>query len=183
MEFEGSIGKRKVSRPLRNYTVDAVDGLSDDEIAEIENQKINEAKQVQPRLSDLARKRVGILANLTRLEKTVKIENYEFIITSLKTKEYKDAIVSLLGLTALEEPFELKKQILARAIKTIDGLTIAEILGSNNFEDHLLFIDELGEYLSSRLYNEYLTLKNEISEKYSIKNEVDAKEVVEDIKK
>jgi hypothetical protein len=181
MEFESTIGKRKVNRQLKQFTVDSVDHLSDEEIVELENQQMKEKEE--PRLSDFAKKRIGILANLTRLEKTIKIGEYEFVVASLKTKEYKEAVVALLGLNGMEEPFELKKQILIRFIKTIDGLTLSEIIGSNDIEDHLLFIDELEEYVTTRLYNEYILMKNEINSKYTIKNEKDAKEVVEDIKK
>jgi hypothetical protein len=83
----------------------------------------------------------------------------------------------------VQSPFEIRKQFLSRSIIQVGDIDIAQFIGSNDFEAKLAFIEELDEFLSNRLYDEYVSLTKEAKEKYYIKTEADVQEVVNDLKK
>jgi hypothetical protein len=83
----------------------------------------------------------------------------------------------------VQSPFEIRRQLLARSLVQVAGLDVAQFVGSNELGARLELIDDLDEALLNRLYDEYLEMVRESREKYTIKSEQDAKEVVEDLKK
>lgn len=135
-------------------------------------------------LTAAAKKRIDMLLGITRMTSEVNIDNTIFILRTLKSKEMREAIYNAsLFEGTIHTTYELRKQLLARAITHIAGIDINEFLNSNLLEAKMIFIDEMDESLNNRLYNEYVDLVNKSNKKYAMKNIEDAKEVAEDLKK
>lgn len=125
-----------------------------------------------------------MLLEMTRTIRKVNINEIEFTLQSLKSSEAREAFIEVSKLNStIETTFEIRRQFLARSIVSVAETNINEFLASNSFEDKLAFIDQLDEAFLSRLYEEYMLLVEECKSKYLIKNDQDAKEVVEDLKK
>jgi len=157
------------------------------EPSEIERE-IKAAKEARrtgkERLSDGAKRRIEMLLGMTRSTHKVNIDGNVFIFQSLKAKEMRAAIVAAAEYDGtVQSPFEIRKQFLARSIISIADVDFEQFIGSNTLEAKLLFIEELDDALLNRLYDEYLILSKEARDKFSINNDKDAKEVVEDLKK
>lgn len=136
------------------------------------------------RLNEGARKRIELLLGMTRLSRSVILGENSFILKSLKSKELSEAYMMAAEFDGtVQSPFEIRRQLLGRSLTEISGISIPQFIGSDSLEDKLIFIDEMDHALLSRLYSEYLLLVEETKEKYAIKNEVEAKEVLEDLKK
>ena len=151
--------------------------------AEIREAKLARRKG-RERLSEGARKRIEILIDMTRLKKTIVIDNTVFVLQNLQSKELRAAVVAAAEFDGTPQlSFETSKQLLARSLIQISNVDINEFLNSEELEDKLNFIEELPQPLYSRLYNEYVLLDNEAREKYAIKSPEDAQGVVEDLKK
>ena len=138
----------------------------------------------QDRLSDAARRRIEMLIGMTRGTRSFMLEGHQYALQTLKSGELREAILEAAKFDGtVESPFEIRKQLLARSLVQIAGVEVEQFLGSNSLEARLIFMDELDHYLLGRLYDEYLAMVQEARDKYAIKNETDAKEVVEDLKK
>lgn len=139
-------------------------------------------------LSEGARRRIEFLIGMTRLTRIVVIENTNFVLQTLKSKEMRE---SLLGASefdrTIQSPFEIRKQLLARSLISIGDVDIEAFLNSNSLESRLEFIEEMDHELLGRLYEEYLILAKESKEKFAIKNNIenakDVEGVVDAIKK
>lgn len=151
------------------------------EFSEARRIKVNPGKT---RLSSAAKRRIELLSGLKRNTKKCKIDEYEYELQTLKNKELREAILAAAPYDGtVELPFETRKQLLARSLTHIAGTEIGLFLGDPSLEAKLEFLDELDERISDRLYSEYLGLINEINSKYAVKNEADAKEVADHLKK
>jgi hypothetical protein len=152
---------------------------------EQEFRQAREAKRTgQERLSDGARRRIEMLVGMTRGHRTVQIENNAYVLQTLRDKELSDAILQASAFDGtVRSPFEIRKQLLSRSLVQIAGMELDQFIGSNELEAKLEFIGEMDHYLLGRLYDEYLEMVKEARERYAIKNETDAQEVVEDLKK
>lgn len=136
------------------------------------------------RLGEGARRRVEMLCGLTRSTRTADIDGTTFSLRTLKNKEMREALLIASQFDGtVESPFEIRKQLLARSLYEVAGTDITLFLGDSSLESIYEFLDEMDENLLTRLYSEYLLLADEATKKFSIKSEVDAKEVVEDLKK
>lgn len=156
-------------------------------ISEIEQKIIqarhDKAKGIE-RLSPEAKKRVELVTGIGRLEKDVQIDDVTFTLRTIKSREMKEAMLSLIGIQyELEATFEKRRQLVARSLHKINGVELLLFLGDDSLESRLSFVDELDEYVTSKLFEEYVSLANEATEKYTPKTLDEAKEVAEEIKK
>lgn len=134
--------------------------------------------------SNSGRTRVEMLIEMLRQHRETEIGGEMYVLQSLKSKEIREATTAAVSYDGtVEFSFELRKQILARSLVKVAGIDINEFLSSRDLETKLVFVEELDHSFLTRLYQEYLTLSNEVSEKYSLKTEEDVKEVMEDLKK
>ena len=150
--------------------------------------EIKEARKAKfsgkERLSEGAKRRIDMLLGMTKTTHEVDINGNEYVFQVLSSKSFREAIVMAAEFDGtVLSPFEVRRQFLVRSITHIAGVEFNQFVGSNNLEDKLVFIDELDEALLNRLYAEYLKMNEIAKEKYSIKNEVEAKEIIEDLKK
>ena len=160
---------------------------SNEEMGQLERE-IKEAKEARrrgvERLNDAAIRRIEMLLGMTRGTRRFKIDGEPYALQTLKDGEIREAILSASQFDGtVESPFEIRKQLVARSLVQVAGVEIAQFLGSNSLEARLAMMEELDHYLLGRIYDEYLEMVREAREKYAIKNETDAKEVVEDLKK
>ena len=155
------------------------------EIAAAAKEARKERVNQEQRVGDFGKKRVEILANIGRLTKDVEIEGYKkFSLRTLKAKEAQEAALDTFkSSTQLEASFENRKQNLARSLFKIDGHDIEFVIGSNSLSDKLAFLEELEDSVISKLFDEFMLLKNEADNKYNPKTMNEAEEVSEDLKK
>lgn len=155
--------------------------------AELEQQfrQARESKRLgRERLNDGAKRRIEVLIGMTRLTRTAHIENNDYVLQTLKSKELREAVVSAsLFDGTVQSPFEIRKQLLARSITQVAGMDFSQFVGSPDLEAKLDAIEEFDHYLLGRLYDEYLLMVKEARDKYSVKDEAEVKEVMEDLKK
>ncbi len=157
-------------------------GLSDveREIKQARHQKIHG----QQHLTDGAKKRIEMLIGMTRGTRTAEIDGNAYAFQTLKGKEMRQALFAASEFdNTVQSPFEIRKQLLARSLTHIAGVPIEQFVGNTSLDSKLAFVEELPEELLIRLYDEYLIMAKEAKDKYAIKSIVEAKEVVEDLKK
>lgn len=160
--------------------------LSEEERAAVENiRKIKSQRaQGRERLDEGARHRIEILLGMTRMKVEVEFGDEKFGLQTLRSKELHEVMKSVLKCTTkVEELFEMRRQILARSLYSIAGADTSLFIGSDSLEDKLYFIDMQDHNFLSKLYLEYTKLNKDAELKYGIKNEKDALEVAENIKK
>ena len=145
----------------------------------------NRKKQVkgQDKLSSGALERISALIGILQSIREVVINGTSFKLRSLKNHEFREVISLSSQVTTLEAPFELRNQYLARSLVSVSGIDMAAFLGSDDLDVRLLFVENLDSAIANRLYDEYLILIKEVENKYAIKNENEAKEIVENLKK
>lgn len=157
------------------------------EQAELEQQfrEAREAKRTgRERLNEGARRRIEMLTGMTRGTRTVTIDGNVYLFKTLRDKELTEAIVAASVFDGnVRSPFEIRKQLLARSLVQVAGVDFDQFVGAGDLETKLAAIEEFDHYLLARLYDEYLLMVKETIERYAIKNDTDAKKVVEDLKK
>ncbi len=142
--------------------------------------KLSAAKKI----SSTAKERIEILTELGRCYDEVEFEGVKFSIQSLKGKEIRAVVrISNSAANAADSYFEARDQTLARSIYKIDEQPIEIVLGTDKLEDIVSWVGELDESLLEYLHNRYLKMMRENKNKFVIKDEEDAKEVAEEIKK
>lgn len=171
--------QNRVSQPLPN--------TSDYNIADIEQEvrAAREAKKTgKERLNEGALRRINMLLGMTRSTREFSFMGNSFVLQTLKAKEMREAIMAAAEFAGtVQEPFEIRRQFLARSLVQIASVEIEQFLGSTSLDAKLIFIEELDDALINRLYDEYLLLRKEAINKYAINTIDEAKEVMEDLKK
>lgn len=160
---------------------------SQEDPSEIE-QQMRQARELKrsgkERLNEGAKRRIDMLLGMTQATRAAVIDNNEWVLQTLKSKEMREALTAAAEFDGtIQSPFEIRRQLLARSLVQIAGVETSQFLGSVTVEARLNFIDEQVEALLNRLYSEYLILVKESNDKYAIKTAEDAQEVVEDLKK
>jgi hypothetical protein len=184
--------------PMREWTVSdptVVEGQNQEaeQFAEMERlaKAAKEARKEQlsnsERISNPAKQRIELLANIGRLTKDVSLAGHIFSLRTLKSKETREAALQSFNVninTNLEAGYEARRQQLARSIFKIDGHLFEDVIGNNSLEAKLQYLDdECEETLIVKLFDEFSKLKDDARAQFEIKDSADAKEVAEDLKK
>jgi hypothetical protein len=136
------------------------------------------------RLSQVAKQRIEMLCGISRGIREVDLDGRIFVLRTLKGKEQRLAIMAAAEYDGtIQSPFEIRRQLLARAIDRVDGTDFDLFLNDTSMEARLDAVEELEEAMLIKLYDEYLSLVRETQDRYFPKNEVEAKEVVADLGK
>lgn len=197
-DFNSPLGRRQfASSGQRVLTVD--DSTLNNQAREIQEEqrlasKSEEVEAIQTarraavaaarRISPVAKERIEILAGLGRCRDKVEFEGVSFSIQSLKSGEMRDIVrISNNAVNASDSYFEARLQTLARAIYEIDDQPLSVVLGSNKQEDVLTWLEDMDENLVEFIHNHYLDMVKKNKTKFVIKDEKDAAEVAEEIKK
>lgn len=183
-------------KQMREFTVG--DEFLDDEAEheQFEKDKTFQMRQQKiqenvTKVSEAGKKRIEYLLGIGSVYRDVKVGQTTFTLRSLKSKEFVDVNKAAIknATTDIELALELRKNELARSVVKIDGISVEDILGlqTNNpieiLNAKLNLIDELSESVVKRLNNEFNILTKETTEMFEIKNESQAKELGNDIKK
>jgi hypothetical protein len=155
----------------------------DEDTVEMEN-RIREEREIKrtgrERLTEGAKKRIDLLLGITRLKRTVKIGEINFVLQSLKSKEIEYCMLKAAEAdNNLKALYILRKYQLAKSIVEIANNPIEVFLSSNTLESKLSFIDELDDSVVITLNREYKILAKEAKERYEVK----AEELADDLKK
>jgi len=158
-----------------------------EKLGEIEK-KLQAAKQAKAsgldKLGVGAKNRIEALLGTFKSIREVEIDGNKYTLQGLKGKDQRAAIVKASEYDGTAHAaFEIRRQLLARALVAVNGTDLELYLGTNNIDAKLDVIEEFEEPMLIKLYSEYLDMMQETQNKYFIKNEQDAKEVVEDLKK
>ncbi len=161
--------------------------LTESELRGLEQQRV-QAHMMRERVSPQAKSRLEYLAGIGRIRDDFEVDGVKFSLQSLKSgalEEILDAAINLgENISAGKFNLEIRKQTLARSLYAIDNLPIEEVIGSNNFKDKLLLIEEFDENIVELMHKKYQkNIINVANKKFAIKDEKDAQEVIEDIKK
>lgn len=136
------------------------------------------------RLNDGAKRRIEMLIGMTKSTREVDIEGKIFILQTLRAKEMRQATMATAEFDGtVQFPYEFRRQLLSRSLSHVAGIEMAQFIGSNTMEARLAFVDEQDDLFLNRLYDEYCKLVDDAKKKYTIKNDDEAKEVMEDLKK
>lgn len=155
----------------------------EDDVKEVEIAHQYRRKGIE-RLSQGAKKRIEMLIGMTRSSKSINIDGTEYILQTLKSQETRDALLAAAKFEhTVEFPFEFRLQYLARSLVKIAGIDIDQFLSDSSFSSKIAFINELDEHLLKRLYDEYINLSKEASNKYSVNTAKEAEGVIDDLKK
>lgn len=159
-----------------------------EELSEKEVKEFRAARQAKlsgkERLNDGAKRRIEMLIGMSRLTRSCELDGNSYSLQSLKSKDMRDIYTAAAEFDGtIHFAYEIRRQSIARSLSQVAGVDINQFLGADTFESKLMFLDELPESLLQRLFVEYRALEKDSNEKYAIKTEEDAKEVVEDLKK
>lgn len=202
--FDSTITNKKFTgSQLREYDIPDESGsrrydVDEDSIQEMQERiqrnpadiekEIRAAKEARrtgrERLGEGAKRRIEMLLGMTQTTHTADINGTKFVFQSLKAKDMRAAIICAAEYdNTVQSPFEIRKQFLARSIISVADVDFEQFIGSNTLESKLLFIEELDDALLNRLYDEYIKMIKIAKDKFGIKNDDDAKQVVADLKK
>ncbi len=136
------------------------------------------------KINSSAKHRIELLCEMSRITRDVIIDGNSFVLKNLKSKEMREALVKASEFDGtVHSPFEIRRQLLSRALFQVAETDIELFLGDDSLDAKLEFLDELDEPVINKLYSEYLVLSKLASDKYAIKTDEDAKEIVDDLKK
>lgn len=145
----------------------------------------------EQRMNPQRKRGLQAILGIGRIERTVPVDGVQFTLHTLNTRETK-IITSIPRQYAKMENagydmvFEMRSYTLAFALESIDGVSFADVVGSDEFEDALATVYEFDEILAAVLYREYQDMVKEGRAQYKLdaQDTTDAaKEIVEDIKK
>lgn len=136
------------------------------------------------RLSEGAKRRIEMLIDMTRSTRDAEIGGNVYVFQTLSGEEMRSAILAASKFDGtVQSPYEIRRQLLSYSLTQVAGLSVSQFVGSNEHEAKLEMLDSLPEVLLQRLYDEYLILVRESSDKFAIKSQADVQEVIEDLKK
>lgn len=169
---------------------------SQEEIMEARRRKTEELN----RISEPARQRAELLIGIGRGTKDVVFTSDTDSITlslrTLKGREikglmrYAATLSQKNNVTTAEASLSIRDIILSSSIYAIDGVSLDVFLNlSNKLDDEeklsakVIFIEDLDDSIIDKLYSEYGQLTKDNAARFAVKNEADAKEVSESIRK
>lgn len=171
---------------MNEYTVGEEVSEFEKQIKKAREEKVSGISRIDPN----SRRRVEMLLQMYRSEKEIEHDGIKYVLQTLKTQEA-DIVIREASKRNTNNEFkmEISRQTLVRALKSIEGLSLSDFLGISSFskeeqmEIKLDFIDQMDLAMSSFLMEENSKLSSDHNKKYAVKNDEDAKEVLEEIKK
>lgn len=144
----------------------------------------NQKKETESRASKSSVQRLEILTGIGRLVCKETIENVEFHLRSLKSREMKKVLeIAALEKTNIGEVMIIRNYTLAFSLFKIDNDPIERYINSYDFSDKVALIDEFEESVISRLWNKYREMISD--HKDNIKNDLgeDPETIINTVKK
>jgi hypothetical protein len=188
VEFDSPIGKRNTAgKSLRTFEV-GNDPNEEIRIAEeIKAAKMEKNYGILPPITPHAKERAEFLLNLTRKTKEFEVDGVKFILQTLKTKEWKYIrdilVINSNNKTDYDLAYLNRFLKLSLSLVSINNISFNEVVGSNDINEKMNFLEELQDELLTILEKNFDELVNITKASNEIKNEDDVKEVVSDLKK
>lgn len=135
--------------------------LTPEQFREYQNKK-SELVANQGKVTNEARGRLEALIGIGRLTTQVKVTDYVFTLQTLKSGEQRDVTKVLSEIPPIEQPYEQRRQTLARALTHVNGHPLLEVLGNAKLDSILYFLDEMQEAVIMKLFSEYSLLYSKI---------------------
>lgn len=186
-----SFGDKVIGGPkLRQFDVPDINyeepptSFNEDEA--INNARIQKKLKLEgkERLTGSSKKRLELLLGMTQMYRDYVFKENTFSLKTLTSKELRQSYLMASEFAGtIEEPFAIRQNILARSLFKIENIPFEEFIGSNKIEDKISWMDEQDNGFLDRLFNEYLILKKESEDMFSIKTDSELNELVSDIKK
>lgn len=192
-KIDSPLGTKNFNQTGRRFVVENSEFSNEDfndEVDEMEFQKEVAAHRElrknpeKQRMSTTSKDRLNFLLGLTRLEKEVTVEGVTFKFRTLTSKDSREAVAASTQFAGtLEVNFEVRRQILARSLASINSMSFSDFIQSNLLDDKLAFIDSLNDGLCVILFDTYTKLVEESNNKYGVNKQEEVMEVLEDLKK
>lgn len=190
-EINSPLGKQTISSPsTRNFTID---DLSPDQIAQptyLNKEMVQELETVKKvsredkkRISPAAKERLEFLMNVNRMSTEVEVDKVKFTLVALTSGQMRQVLLMANANTRVETLYLLRLHVVASALSKIDDTDVNLVIGSEDYLDKLNMVESLNEELVELLHIKYNQMIAENKKKYIVTTEIEAKEVIEDIKK
>ncbi len=183
MNFDSPLGRKQAAMASAGQKVFTVDDPGFDYATQVREEHLAPAREAQKRTTPDAKKRLDLLLGIGRTTKDVMIEGYKFTLRSLKSSEMKEIVTAASKVQGTEFMFEMRTQTLARSLVKIEDQPIELIIDNNTLEARLYYIEECEDHIVHILYTAYTDMIKENQEKYGVKNEKEAQEVLDQVKK
>lgn len=134
-------------------------------------------------ISSFGRERMEYLAGLGRIRKDIVVDGTTFSLQTLKAREMREAVKAVTNVPKLEIVFEARRQELAYAIYRVDGIPIEQVVGTDDINVRLDWVEDMDLAMQKYLHAELGEMDKQSATKYSIKTTEQLKEVIEDAKK
>lgn len=125
-----------------------------------------------------------VIIGIGRIIKDVLIEDINFSIRSLKSKEIKEVLrIGLKAKDKIDELYSVRSATLAYALYEINNIPLEVLLKDENIDAKLNFIEELDDFVAEKLYKEYTNMVKEYKKQAQQDLGSNMEEIVETIKK
>lgn len=158
----------------------------------LRRQHFERTNQVNAQQDENVKRRIEMLTEIGRAQTTVNVDNHEFVLRSLKGREIRHIVQITSDLAKESRPdtiYDIRVQTLAYSLVSIDGVSIDSLLGSFGlpYEEAIYrrkqLLEDLDEAVLNYIFADYQKLMRDNMERFGIKNEADAKEVAEQLRK
>lgn len=174
MPYQGKM-QFGTSAPADDFAHFKLTAEEEAELKQARADKLTE-KPVPPQM----RTRIEYLADIGRMTKDVKIGENTFTLRTLKSKENKAVLLTLVdAANRVDEAYGIKFHTLARAILRLDGQPFEHFVGDKGIAAVISVLEEMEDGVTDKLFNEYLELKSSSDASFAIKDDSDLKEVSE----
>lgn len=128
--------------------------------------------------------RLEVLVGIGRLTTEVKIDNVKFCLRSLKNKEVRDVINRSLGEeNSFNQTMVLRNSTLAYSLFEIEGDSISNYIGDDDFESRVELIEEFSSNTVDELWKAYNNMQDSYKKTINEDLGTDANQVSDTIKK
>lgn len=162
--------------------------MNEAELAEFERE-VAEARRAKltgkQKPTDEAKRRIEFLCGMFTLKKTLILNDVSFELRTLKGSEFKQVVdyASSKNEAGLTNILSVRDITLALSLVSIDGVSFDVMVGSSDINKKIAFLNELDQSLLLKLFAEQSDLSKESNDRFAVKTEEQAKELVEDLKK
>lgn len=155
--------------------------MQHEEYIQARKASIEEKNKINPE----AKKRIEFLIGLGRAKRDVPVDGVVFTLQSLSDSQMHDVMMRLSteAKNNADAAYISRRVSLAHALILIDGQKPEIILGSGALEDKLELFRSMDDEVVGFLYKNYEEISTKQRQKFALKDDKDAQEVVEQIKK
>lgn len=143
------------------------------------------AQESAQKISPGAKERIEFLLGIGKVTKDVDVDGTTFTLKALSDVQNQDVLLKIVqGYKNDADALLYSRRLtLTYAITHIDGTSIGIQLGDDSFETKFTVLGQMDSDVIGYIYSHYEEMTVNKRKKYTIKNEKDAEQVVEELKK